>query len=1456
MPAAAQLALAAWGLEGAATTPLSDGMHATFRVEAPQGGRFALRLYGDRTHALKAVRSEVAWLESLREVGLLVPEPVAARDGSLVVPVDGTGRLAVLTRWVDGEMLRGTPDAPAFLRLGDFMGRLHRHAERFTEPSGFVRPRYDLDRIVGRDGVVPPGPGGELFSDRDREVLDAAAALVRREIAPLGEGRAVFGLVHGDLQVTNYVFHQGQVGAIDFADFGWGYYLYDAAGLLLPLWEHRDFAELADAFARGYRQARPLPEAEWAALEAFLAARALYLLRWAAESWDRPAVQNGTATLVPHIKEQMARFVGRREPGRAVNRGQRPVMQLLGHLRERGVRIWEEGGQLSFKAPKGALTPELREEIAGRKAEVLAFLRRQVSPPQAGPPLAPVPRTGEIPVSFAQQRLWLLDRYEPGNPVYNIVQAVRLRGRLDEAALGKALGEVVRRHESLRTTFGEIEGRPVQVISPVADTALRVIDLLHLSEEEREAGAQLHADAEAVRPFNLERGPLARFILLRVGQEEALLVLNVHHIVSDGWSSGIMIRELLALYRAFSMGFPSPLRELPLQYVDFAVWQRLWLRGEILETQIAYWREQLKGMPDLLELPTDRSRPPVQTYRGEREPVAVPRAVSEALEGLGRQHNATPFMVLLAAFQLLLHRYTGRDDIPVGSPIANRNRAETEALIGFFVNTLVMRARLGSEPTFREFLDQVRQTTLDAYAHQDLPFEKLVDALRPERAASHIPLFQVMFALQNAPMPVLEITGLLLTYEEPRKATAKFDLALTLWQSAEGLQGNLTYNSDLFDGATARRIERHFVALLTEVALHPGRRAGEISYLTEMDRHQVLVAWNDTRTTSVDNRCVHELVEEVAACTPLAPAAVGNGEVWSYAVLEEQANRLAHYLRSQGVCPEQRVAVLLDRSPQEVMALLAVLKAGGAYLPVDPASPRDRLAFLLSDAGARVLLTSDRLTQDLPETNAVVVRLDGDAERIAACCGSTPQSGVGPGNLAYVIYTSGSTGVPKGVAIEHRGLTNLVNWHRRAFGVTAADQATRLSGLAFDASVWELWPYLAAGACIHIPPEEARMSPVALHNWLATQQITLAFVPTPAAEGLLSLDEPAPAALRFLLTGGDKLHLRPARGLSYTLINNYGPTESTVVATSGAVPMQGQVERSPAIGRPIDNLRIHMLDRYSAPVPVGVPGELCIGGEGLARGYLDRPGLTAERFIPDLFGGKPGARLYRTGDLARYLPDGEIEFLGRLDEQVKVRGFRIELGEVEAILLRHPMVREAAVVVEPGADGEGHLVGYLVQAASAPSVQDLQRFLRRLLPAYMVPAAFRLVEALPLGPTGKVNRRDLAAAGGLLVMQETVHVPPRTPLEQELAGLWTEILGVENPGVHDNFFELGGNSLMATRLVSRIRQAFGVELPLAAFFELPTLAGLAEAVEVARGAVESLSRDRQTAAADREEGEL
>ncbi len=1051
----------------------------------------------------------------------------------------------------------------------------------------------------------------------------------------------------------------------------------------------------------------------------------------------------------------------------------------------------------------------------------------------ASPPILPRPQSGEAPLSFAQQRLWFLAQLEPESAAYNVPAAVRLTGALDRAALAAALGGIVARHEALRTSFPTVAGEPVQKVAPAdGPFELPLIDLGALSEPVAEARRLVAA--EALRPFDVTRGPLLRGALLRLEAAEHIALLSMHHIVSDAWSSGVLIRELAVLYAACREGRPSPLPPLPVQYADFAVWQRSWMQGEALESLLAFWRERLAGAPAVLELPADRPRPAIPSGRGGLRTARIDGGLAGALAQLGRREGLTLFMTLLAAWDTLLFRLSGQTDLVVGSPIANRNRVETEGLIGFFTNTLALRARLAPEMGFRELSERVREEALLAFSHQDLPFERLVEELAPERSLAHTPLFQVLFTLQNAPTGKLALAGLTLAPLEPVGRTAKFDLSLFLAETGNGLSAMLEFAADLFDATTASRILERFRTVLEGVVEDPEGSLAELPLLPAAERHQILAEWNDVSVWG-GSPCVHHLVEAQARWTPEAIAVLApDGTELSYGDLDRRADRLARRLRELGMRPDDRVGVCLERSWEGVAALLAVLKAGGCYLPLDPAYPQERLAFMLADAAAPVIVTRDRLAAALPPHGAHVLSLDsGWPEQENGRDLPT----VGPDHLSYVIYTSGSTGRPKGVALPHRTLANLIAWQIGA-SAAPAGRTLQFASPSFDVSVQEVFATWAAGATLVLVPEEVRSDAEALLRRLREARVERLFLPFVALQQLAeaAVGEDEELSLREVVTAGEQLQITPevralfSRLPGCVLRNQYGPSETHVVTEASLWP--GGVEEWPAlppIGRPIAATAVHLLDPRGLPVPAGVPGEVHLGGAGLARGYLGQPELTAERFVPDPWG--RGDRLYRTGDLARRRPDGEVEFLGRIDHQVKIRGFRVELGEIEAALATHPAVREAVVVVQ-GRGASKRLVACILPAEGVQELREpLRAHLRERLPDYMVPSAFVAVERFPLTPSGKVDRRALAASGPELQEANTAGAAPRTPVEEVLAGIFGEVLRLASVSVRDNFFDLGGHSLLATRVVSRIRAAFGIELPLRALFETPAVEGLARTVE-------------------------
>jgi amino acid adenylation domain-containing protein/non-ribosomal peptide synthase protein (TIGR01720 family) len=1042
--------------------------------------------------------------------------------------------------------------------------------------------------------------------------------------------------------------------------------------------------------------------------------------------------------------------------------------------------------------------------------------------------------------SFSQQRLWFLDQLEPGSTVYNLASALRLSGPLDRPALERSFREVVRRHEVLRTTFAVEDGSPVQVVHGDLTAELGFEDLDRVPEE----AVRRRTVREANEPFDLRRGPLIRGRLLRLGAEDHVVLLSMHHIISDGWSMGVLIREVSLLYGAFSQGRPSPLAELPVQYADYAHWQREWLSGERLAKQVAYWKDRLGGLAPVLPLPTDRPRPAVPAHRGAAEPVVLSEEVSEGLRRLSRHAGGTLYMALLAGFAALLGRSAGEEDVVMGSPTAGRMRSELEGLIGFFANTLVMRTDLSGNPTVEELLGRVREGTLGAYAHQELPFERLVEELQPERSLSHHPLFQVLFILQNTPEEGLDLPGLSIRPLADDSSVSKLDLLLSMHEAGGRVRGTLEYDSELFERATIRRMLGHLEALLAGMAADPKSRPMALPLLSGAERHQMLAEWNATEV-EVPLACVHELIAGQAARRPEEAAVAYDGAGLSYGELDRRARRLACRLRALGVGPEVRVALCAERSLDLVVGLLGILRAGGAYVPVDPEYPRDRVAWMLADCGAPVVLTQQRLLSRLPAVGATVVCLDGEPSPEAhpedVEGAEAGWSGAEAESLAYVIYTSGSTGRPKGVQVRHRSLTCFVTDMARRLGIGAEDRLLSVTSLSFDIFGLELFVPLVCGAQVLLASRDATQDGALLARTLEEAGITV-MQSTPATWRMLLEAGWSGNPRLKQLCGGEALSGELAErllDLSETgrgLWNLFGPTETTIWS---AVQRVDAVGEPMPIGRPIGNTALYVLDRRGGPVPVGVAGELLIGGAGLARGYLHRGDLTAERFVPNPFAGA-GSRLYRTGDLARYRMDGVMEFLGRLDHQVKVRGFRIELGEIEAVLAQHPGVGQAVVVAREDRPGEKRLVAYVTgRSGSLPGSAELWEHLAAKLPGHMLPSGFVVLERLPLTPNGKVDRKALPAPAGSGPAQESL--APRTAVEEVLAGIWAEVLGRAQVGGDDHFFTIGGHSLLATRVVGRVRDALGVELPLRALFERPTLAGQAELVEAARRSGAGLS---------------
>ncbi|AEI67904.1 non-ribosomal peptide synthetase [Corallococcus macrosporus] len=1093
---------------------------------------------------------------------------------------------------------------------------------------------------------------------------------------------------------------------------------------------------------------------------------------------------------------------------------------------------------------------ELLKKLAGlppeKREAILKKLRQQnvVAAPKEearAPGIPRVSREQPLPLSFPQRRLWFLDQFEPGTPAYNIPEFVRLTGPLHVPSLERALNEVIRRHEVLRTTFVAEDGEPRQRILPALTLSLGVLDLSYLPGARREPLCQELALQLAGTSFDLAAGPLLHARLVRMGEEDHVLLLVVHHIVSDGWSTGIFVQELTALYAAFSRDKPSPLPELPLQYADFAAWQQQWMQGDVLTAQLDYWRRQLEGSDSALMLPTDRPRPRVRTYAGGKHGFQVDPGVAQHLKALGTQEKASLYMVLLAALQTLLHRYTREPRVSVGTYIANRNRTEVEPLIGFFLNTLVMRTGLEGNPSFRELLRRVVDVTLGAYAHQDIPFEKLLEELAPSRDTSHSPFFQVMLVLQNTPTPPAELGTLRMeSFSVSGEAFAQFDLTLWFSEEAGGLQGIWEYNRDLFDAATVERMVAHFQTLLAGIASNPGQRLLDLPLLPASERQRILRDWNQARLDVPTGTCLHHLIEAHAARTPGVIAVTDAERRLTYAELNARANQLAHHLRAVGVGPERVTGVFLDRSVDMVVAVLAVLKAGGAYVPLDPSYPPERTALMLEDSRPAVLVTRQALAALLPAPLPPVVRIDTDAEAIAARPATTPEGGASPEHLAYVVYTSGSTGRPKGVMISHRSFTNAFLAWERDYRLPELRAHLQMASFSFDVFSGDLARALGSGKTLVLCPRDWLLEPEKLYGLMRREQVDAGeFVPAVVRLLMGHLQERGLRLdfMRLLIVGSDTWDMREyhqLRGLcgpDTRLVSSYGLSEATIDSTYFEQPEPTPSEQIVPIGRPFANSQMYLLDSAMQPVPIGIPGELFVGGEGLARGYSGQPALTAERFVPDPFSTTPGARLYRTGDLARYMADGTLAFIGRNDTQVKLRGHRIELDEVKAKLLEHPAVQSVELLVHEDA-GNKQLVAYLtLTARDAATADDLRQHLKKHLPPYMVPAAFVILDAFPLTPNGKVDRKALPAPVSVRREAQDGFVAPRDEVETRLAAIWEELLAVRPIGAHDNFFDQGGHSLLAVRLMVRIREQFGRALPLSVLFQNPALEQLAKALQ-------------------------
>jgi len=1094
--------------------------------------------------------------------------------------------------------------------------------------------------------------------------------------------------------------------------------------------------------------------------------------------------------------------------------------KFLARLGSLDVKLWVDGERLGCRAPKGAITAEIAAQLKSRRDDIIAFLRRREASAQTRLAIRPAPRDQPPPLSFAQQRLWFLDKLEGPNPTYNIPFSLELTGRLDTAALRRSLTEIVRRHEALRTVFVERDGEPVQAIGPPAPFPLPEIDLRAMPAARREAELQCLAEAEALRPFALDRGPLVRAVLVHLEPDRWALLFTKHHIISDGWSVGIMVNELAALYRHYRERpeEPPPLPELPIQYADFAYWQRQ--REDVIAAQIAFWKTRLAGAPAVIDLPLDRPRPPVLTFEGSAVPFQIERDVLTAFRQLAQAAGASLFMCLEAAFAALLSRYSGQDDISIGTPTANRNHPGIEPLIGFFVNTLVLRHDLSGAPTARALIERTGRDAMDAFNNQDAPFERIVSELQPERDLSHTPLFQVMFILQNAPVGKLALPELTLRHLERPKTHVTHDLVLTLSETENGLDGALEYHDAVFDRATAARMAEHFGNLLRAMAARPEARIDALPLLGSRERTRILETWNDTALDYDRDTRVHRLFERQAARTPEAPAVAAGEARIAYGPLNARANRLARRLRALGVGPETLVGLCAAPSVDMAAGILAILKAGGAYVPMDPEYPESRLRYLIEDSGAALMLTSAAAAARLPDHDAPRLLLDDPDQAPADEDDANPPDPTAPENAAYVIYTSGSTGDPKGVVVQHDNLLHSLT-ARLAYYPAPPERFFLLSSFAFDSSVAGLFWTLCSGGELILESRETIADPERVAAVIDDRQATH-LLTVPSLYDAVRRRPELLGSLKTVIVAGEAC---PPALTDEPLYNEYGPTEATVWCT--VYRIEEKLARVP-IGRPIANTRVYALDAALQPVPPLVAGELYVGGAGVSRGYLGRPALTAAKLVPDPFSPTPGARLYRTGDRVRWLADGNLAFLGRFDHQVKLRGFRIELGEIEALLSQHPDVAEAVAAVREDRPGRQILVGYVVPARpDAPEserldARALRRWLLERLPEYMTPSLLVALDAMPLTPNGKVDRNALPApgdAGG-----DRPYIAPRTQTEEALAAIWAQVLKLERLGIHDNFFEKGGHSLLATQALSRIRARFGVDLPLREVFNAPTVA--------------------------------
>jgi amino acid adenylation domain-containing protein len=1110
--------------------------------------------------------------------------------------------------------------------------------------------------------------------------------------------------------------------------------------------------------------------------------------------------------------------------------------ELLERAAEAGVFLSYGQERLHFKLSADVFPESLKSEIIEHKAALIEFLRcRELDNGSTlGRPriVAQVRESNELPASFAQQRLWFIDQLSGGSPHYNMPAGLRIQGRFNEEIAERALRHIIERHEPLRTVFRNGAETPLQHIREQFDFKLERIDLSGQSREEQEQQVREAAEADAFKPFDLSSDLMLRACFICLAADEGVLLFNMHHIAADGWSTSILMNEFSTLYEAFSQGKPDPLPRLVVQYSDYAHWQREWLAGEVLERQLSYWEQQLAELMQVHGLPLDHPRPPAQTFNGAVHHFTLAHETLAALKQLVLAEQATLFMVLQGVFALLLSRHSNSHDIVMGTPVANRLQKELEPLVGLFVNTLVLRIDCRPGRTFREYLGELKRLNLNAQANQDVPFEYLVERLKPQRSTSHAPLFQIMFSMQTNGVGVAQLPGLSLTPLACDSVAVKFDLTLDAIEDVDCLRLSFAYNTDLFEKSTIVRLGEHFRNLAREVSINPDRQIEALPLLSQSERNHLLYELNETAADYPRDSCIPELFEAQVKLRPESVALVYAGSQLNYRELNEQANQLAHYLREKGVGPETLVALCVERSPAMLVGLLGILKSGGAYVPLDPGHPPERLEYMIEDSKAAIVLTESSLEHCLPkQTAAVKVFLDQEWDEIRKRSAQNIKSEASAENLAYVIYTSGSTGKPKGVQVTHRNLVNFLSCMQLQPGLTAEDTLAAVTTIAFDIAGLELYLPLTTGARVVLAPRETAADGKQLAALLRQSQATV-IQATPATwRLLLSAGWYGPQQLK-VLCGGEALPTGLARELRTvfgdSVFNLYGPTETTIWSAMHKVNTHDAQLPIVPLGQPIGNTQLYLLDEQLEPVPVGVQGELYIGGDGVARGYWGRAELTAERFTPDPFSRRGGERLYRTGDHGRYLANGEIEYLGRADHQVKIRGFRIELGEIEATLGEHPMVRDVAVLVREDSTDDKRIVAYVVlNRECATAVEELRRVIKEKLPSVMMPSAFVVLESMPLTPNGKIDRKELPAPDQTRPDIAEAFAPPRTPIEEMLAAIWSQTLRLEKVGIHDNFFNIGGHSLLAAQVISRVHDTFKVELPLRVFFETPTIAALA-----------------------------